>query len=52
MNTLTDSKPSAAVTVRDIPVDLWRQLKIKAATDGDTVREAVAKAIAQYVKAA
>lgn len=43
---------SSAVTVRDIPVDLWKQLKIKAAIDGDTIQKAVTKALQQYVEAA
>lgn len=43
---------SSAVTVRAIPTDLWRQLKIKAAIDGDTVQVAVKKALERYVEAA
>ena len=44
--------PVSAVTVRDIPVDLWRQVKSKAAQDGDTLQVAVQKALARYVEAA
>ena len=40
------------VTVQNIPAEVWRQLKIKAATDGDTVKVAVTKALQQYVSAA
>jgi len=47
----TESK-AAAVTVREIPVELWRRVKIKAAVDGDTVQVAVTKALQQYVSAA
>jgi plasmid stability protein len=49
---LATEPQTSAVTVRDIPVDLWRQLKIKAAIDGDTLQKAVTKALAKYVEAA
>jgi len=50
-----DASPSVhtkAVNIRQMPVDLWRLLKVQAAVEGITVQAAVTKAIAQYVKAA
>lgn len=40
------------VVVREVPVDLWRQLKIRAAVDGATLQATVTKAIEQYLKTA
>ena len=40
------------VVVREVPIDLWRQLKIKAATDGETLQATVTKALQHYLKTA
>ena len=40
------------VSVRDIPPDLWRLVKIKAAADGVRIADVVTKALQQYVSAA
>ncbi len=45
----SDTSP---ITVRDIPIALWQQLKIKAAINGETVKSAVTKALQKYVEAA
>jgi plasmid stability protein len=45
-------KTAAAVTVREIPIALWRQLKVRAAVEGTTVQATVAKAIEHYLKTA
>lgn len=36
--------------LRDIPEDFWRQVKIKAATEGITVKAAIYAAIAVWLK--
>ena len=41
---------TSAITVRDIPVALWQQVKIKAAVDGETIQTAVTKALQRYVE--
>lgn len=46
------SEQTSPITVRDIPVALWQQLKIKAAINGETVKAAVTKALERYVEAA
>lgn len=38
------------VYVRIVPADLWRQLKIRAATDGETLQVTISKAIAFYLQ--
>lgn len=38
------------VVVREVPVDLWRQLKIRAATDGTTLQATLAKAIEHFLR--
>jgi len=40
------------VVVREVPVDLWRQLKIRAAVNGETLQATVTKALEQYLKTA
>jgi hypothetical protein len=36
-------------TIHEMPVDLWKRLKIRAVADGDTLQTALIKAIEQYV---
>jgi predicted HicB family RNase H-like nuclease len=48
METAVETKQ---VVIR-VPVDLWKQVKIKAATDGETLLTTVAKALEQHVKSA
>jgi len=38
------------VVVRDIPVDLWRQLKIRAIAEDRTLQATLTKAIEHYLK--
>jgi hypothetical protein len=38
------------IVVRQIPIALWKKLKIKAAIEDDTLQCALAKAIEQYVE--
>lgn len=38
------------IVVREVPVDLWRQLKIRAATDGTTLQATLTKAIQQFLR--
>ena len=37
-------------TVRDVPVDLWRAFKAKAASRGETIRAAILRLLAEYAK--
>jgi hypothetical protein len=34
--------------LRDIPADLWRQVKVEAATEGVSVREVILRALRDY----
>lgn len=36
--------------LRDIPDDLWRKVKSKAALKGETLRDVLLKFLTQYVK--
>ncbi len=38
------------VVVQKMPTDLWRQLKIRAASEESTIQITLAKAIAQYLQ--
>lgn len=40
----------AVINLRDVPDDVYRQAKIKAATMGITLKELVIRAITEYVK--
>lgn len=48
----TETRPATAVTVRAVPIDLWRRLKLQAAIEGTTVQEQVTKALEHYFKTA
>jgi len=37
-------------TVRDVPVDLWRAFKAKAASRGETIRTAILRLLQEYSK--
>lgn len=41
-----------AYILRDIPADLWRQVKAKAALEGASMREVVLRLLREYVKGA
>ncbi len=41
---------TTAVSVRDVPVDLWRRLKIQAMLEGATMPTMVTKALEHYLK--
>jgi plasmid stability protein len=47
-----ETEQRTAVTVREVPTDLWRRLKIQAAIEGTTVQVQVAKALEHYLKSA
>ena len=48
---MATQKPKAKTqTIRDIPVDLWRAVKVRAAQRGETIRAAVLRLLADYVK--
>jgi hypothetical protein len=36
--------------LRDIPADLWRQVKVEAATDGVSVREVILRLLEGYAE--
>jgi hypothetical protein len=38
--------------LRDIPADLWRQVKVEAATEGVSVREVILRGLKEYAVAA
>lgn len=40
------------IVVPKMPVDLWRQLKVRAAADDSTLQATLAKAIQHYLKSA
>ncbi len=44
-----DIAPTKMVIVRKVPVELWRQLKMRAAADYTTTQATVIKAIEQYL---
>lgn len=37
-------------TIREVPVDLWRAVKAKAASRGETLRGAILRLLAEWVK--
>jgi hypothetical protein len=37
--------------LRDIPADLWRQVKVEAATEGVSVREVILRGLREYAPA-
>ncbi len=45
-------KTTKPVSVSDIPPDLWRLVKMKAAADGVRIADVVAQALKLYVDAA
>ena len=38
------------ITIRDIPVDLWREVKAKAILEGKTTRQIVIELFQKYTK--
>jgi predicted DNA-binding protein len=40
------------ITIREMPVALWRRLKAQAAVEGKTLQEVIADAIERYLDAA
>jgi hypothetical protein len=48
----TEIRPSTPVTIRAVPIDLWRRLKLQAALEGTTVQVQVTKALEHYLKSA
>lgn len=36
--------------LRDVPDDLWRKVKAKAALKGDSIRDVLVRFLTQYVK--
>ena len=46
----TPTPKTKTQTVRDVPVDLWRAFKAKAASRGETIRTALLRLLAEYSK--
>ena len=40
------------IQIRNMPVDLWRQVRLQAAREGMTMRDVVVKAIQDYLRRA
>jgi hypothetical protein len=38
------------ISIRDIPVELWKQVKAKAILEGKTARQAVIELFQEYIK--
>ncbi len=50
MEQLVDAAETKVVNVRRMPVETWRQLKIRAALENSTIQATVTRAIEHYLK--